>query len=628
MQNGFAVFARIPNVTQETSQFLPTVRGLNGNGVATGGGGAVSGASPRMSSYVDGVARTYGAAPDGQGSFWDMAQVEVYRGAQSTLFGQNASAGVLVQTTNSPVFTDGYAAQIGLRNQRTTYNTALMLNKALGDRLALRFTSELADGKSAIDYSPVAGTGLNADDREALGRVQYGRLRLKALYLPVDQLSVKLMVEQEQRKNPYPPDLAAISDRREARPDGYGYFDSKNRIVSLTTTYEISPDWTFDTVLSKQKAKTNFGPPPAGQPDPAEFLDFTFMSDETAIEPKLVYKAAQGRTSAVAGLYAKRRDRDDVGAPGSSFVLTANDRARSHSVYLDATLQLSPAWDLLAAARYQNDRQQRRFSAFDGALAFDFVARNRVFLPKLGASFHLSPDASVSAVAYKGYNASGGGVSFVSFTPYQFKKETSDTVELVTRSQWLQGQLTVNANLFYTRLKDTQASGIGPGGPDDSIFLNIAKAASKGLEIDLAYQPSQQTRWHAGIGWLHTRIVNFGSAENTLINGNQLPLAPRLSANLGGTFAASRSLTFGADLAYSGKRFSDLENLADGRVASATVMNAHVQYRFGKFKLTGFVNNLFDRLVQRSRSPGGAGFSAFAYINDPRTLGVNLQRDF
>jgi outer membrane receptor protein involved in Fe transport len=306
MQHGFDVFSKIPNVVLETKQFLPTVRGLDGNGVAAGGGGAVSGASPRMSSYVDGVARTYGAAPDGQGSFWDMAQVEVYRGAQSTLFGQNSIAGVMVQTTKNPVFRDEYAAQVGVRSERTTYNTAFMLNKAFGERFAVRVTGEAADGKNAIDYQTFAGSGLTAGDKDELGRIKYGRYRVKALYLPIDQLSLKFAFEEERRKNPYPPDIASISARRESRPDVYGVFDSNNRVASFAANYEFDSEWAIDAVLSQQKAKTKFGPPLVGKPDRAEFLDFTFTSDEVAFEPKLVYKSAQGRTSAVAGLYAKR----------------------------------------------------------------------------------------------------------------------------------------------------------------------------------------------------------------------------------------------------------------------------------------------------------------------------------
>jgi iron complex outermembrane recepter protein len=630
LQNGFDVFLRLPNVVQETNQFLPAVRGLDGNGVAAGGGGAVSGASPRLSSYVDGVARTYGASPDGQGSFWDMAQVEIYRGAQSMLFGQNAIAGVIVQTTKSPVFKDEYAAQVGVRSERATYNAAFMVNKALSDRFAVRFTGETADGKTPLDYQRVPRTGLTAGDLDELGRLKFHRYRFKALYTPTDQLSLKFAFEEEQRRQPYPPDNSAISDRREVREvtDNYSTFNSKNRISSITANYEINGAWTFDAVLSQQKAKTQFGPPRVGKPDRSEYLDFTFASDEIAFEPKFVYKTTSGRTSAVVGLYAKSRSRDDLGAPGSNFVLNADDEASSRSVYADATIQVSPAWDVLLAGRYQNDQQKRDFSAFDGVLAFGFDERNRIFLPKLGATFHASPNVSFSAVAYKGYNASGGGVSFISFTPYLFKKETSDTIEIVSRTQWLDRKLTLNANVFHTRLKDTQSSGVGPGGPDDSIYLNIEKARTQGFEIDIAYQPTKQSRFNFALGLLSTKIVNFGSAANDVINGNQLPLAPRITANLGGSFDVSSALTVGGDVAFVGKRFSDFDNLAENRVPSATVANLHAQYRVGGFTVTGFVNNVFDRFIQRSRTVGGEGFAGSAYVNEPRTVGVNVKVSF
>jgi iron complex outermembrane recepter protein len=309
-------------------------------------------------------------------------------------------------------------------------------------------------------------------------------------------------------------------------------------------------------------------------------------------------------------------------------VLNADDHATSRSVYADTTIQVSPSWDLLAAARFQNDRQKRDFTAFNGALAFGFDEKNRVFLPKFGATFHATADASISAVAYKGYNASGGGVSFITFTPYLFKKESSETVELVSRTQWLDRKLTVNANVFHTRLKGTQVSGVGPAGPDDSIYLNIAKARTQGLEVDFAYQPSKQSRLNFAFGLLDTKIVNFGSAANDIINGNQLPLAARVSANLGGSFDLLSSLTVGGDVSFVGKRFSDFDNVPANRVPSATVASLHTQYRAGHFTVTGFVNNVFDRLVQRSRIVGGDNFSSSAYINDPRTFGVNVKVAF
>jgi len=624
LHSAFDVITRMPNTAQQSSGFLPTIRGLDGNGVATGGGGAVTGANPRMSNYVDGVARTYGATPDGQGSFWDMAQIEVYRGAQSTLLGQNALAGAIVQTTKDPVFKDEYAIQVGAHNQRATWNGAFMVNKAISDSLAIRFTGEAIDGKTAIDYSGFTGTGLSADDRDELGRLRYGHYRFKALLAATEALTLKLTVEQEKRRNAYTVDLASNSARRELVDGSYGGFDSDNQVVAVNANYEISPEWTFDTVLSRQKAETSFGPPFVGSPDPAAFLAFSFESTETAMEPKLVYKARQGRTSAVVGAFVKQRDRTDLGKPGSLFALTADDEARSRALFADATVQLSPAWDLLAAARFVDDRQRRDFSAFGGVLAYGFDERNRVFLPKLGATYNASADAAFSVVAYKGYNPSGGGVSFVSFTPYQYRKELADTVELVARTQWLDRKLTANINLFHTRLKDMQISGIGPGGPLDGIYVNIAKARTRGMELDVAYRPDAKARIGFALGLLDTRIIDFGTAANNSKNGNQLGLSPRLTANLNGSFELLPQLTVSGDIAFASKRFTDQENLPEDRLGGYGLANLNLQYRMGQVTLTGYVNNVFDKFVQYSR------FTSInqAYVNAPRTVGANVKAEF
>ena len=621
MQSGFDVFTRVPNVTFQTDSFLPTVRGVDGNGVAAGGGGAVTGANPRISNYVDGVARTYGATPDGQGSFWDMAQVEIYKGAQSTQLGQNSIAGAIVQTTQDPKFKDGFAVQAGAHDKRATYNAAFMVNKTLGEQFAIRLTGEGIDGKTPIDYSGFTGTGLTAADRDELGRTRYARLRFKALYTPSDALALKLTVEQERRKNPYTPDGASNTSRRELIDGSYGSFDSENNIVALNVNYEVSREWVFDAVLSQQKATTKFGPPVVGSPDRAAFLDFTFSSDEIAFEPKLVYKAASGRTAAVMGAFIKDRKRDDLGLPGSIFPLNADDRARSRSLFADATIQLAPAWDVLAAARLQSDQQKRSFTAVDGLFAYAFDDRNRAFLPKLGVTYRHSADASFSAVAYKGYNGGGGGVSFLTLTPYRYQKETSQTIELVSRTQWLDRKLTANANVFVTQLKDAQASGIGPSGPQDSIYLNIAKVKTQGLEVDLAWQPDARSKVQFALGLLDAKIVDFGSAANNGNNGNQLAYAPRVTANLGGSVEVLPRLRIGADVAFQGKRFNDFENTPQDRMPSHVVANLHAQYRIGGVTLTGYVNNLFDRLVQYTRS------TAFnqVNVNDPRTLGVNLK---
>lgn len=624
LQSALDAAGRVPNIARQSAGFLPTVRGLDGNGVATGGGGAVTGANPRMSNYVDGVARTYGATPDGAGSVWDLAQIEVYRGAQSTLLGQNALAGAIVQTTRDPVFADEYALQAGVHDARATFSGAYMANKALGDAAAIRIAGETVTGRTAIDYGGFTGTGLDASDRDDLGRLRYGRHRLKALLAPTDAVTVKLTLEQERRRNAYTQDLASLSPRREVTDASYGWFDSDTRVAALNLQADLGPSWTFDAVLSRQTAFTTFGPPIVGQPDPAAFLDFSFDSTETALEPRLVWRAPQGRSAAVVGAFARQRERTDLGRPGSLFALTADDRTRSRAVFADATLQLAEAWDLLAAVRVADDRQQRDFSAFGGALAYAFDEQRRAVLPKLGVTFHASPDAAFSLVAHQGDNPGGGGVSFVTFTPYRYGRERADTVELVARTRWPTHQLTLNANLFVTRLDGLQISAIGPAGPSDGIVVNIARARTRGLEADLAWRPDPRTRLALALGLLDTRIVDFGSAANAARNGNRLGLAPKATANLAASYELRPDLLLGGDIALMGGRYTDDRNLPEDRLPGHGLVNLNLQFRHGPFTVTGYVNNVFDKFVQWGR------FTALnqAYVNDPRTVGVTVKGQF
>jgi outer membrane receptor protein involved in Fe transport len=83
-------------------------------------------------------------------------------------------------------------------------------------------------------------------------------------------------------------------------------------------------------------------------------------------------------------------------------------------------------------------------------------------------------------------------------------------------------------------------------------------------------------------------------------------------------------LTAGGDVAWVGKRFSDYDNLPEDQLPGYATANLHAEYRLGLFTFTGYVNNLFDRFAQIKRT---TSFNQ-AYVNDPRTAGVNVKVDF
>ncbi len=105
-----------------------------------GNGANNPGIEPSVGVFIDGVYRSRSAGSIGD--LVDVQRVEVLRGPQSTLFGQNASAGVISIVTQKPQFELGGFLEVGLGN----YNERVFKGKVTGplnDDLAFSLTGSL-----------------------------------------------------------------------------------------------------------------------------------------------------------------------------------------------------------------------------------------------------------------------------------------------------------------------------------------------------------------------------------------------------------------------------------------------------------------------------------------------------
>ena len=91
-----------------------------------GNGANNPGIEPSVGVFIDGVYRSRSASQIGD--LVDVQRVEVLRGPQSTLFGQNASVGVISVTTQKPAFQFGGNVEAGLGN----YGQKLFKGKVTG----------------------------------------------------------------------------------------------------------------------------------------------------------------------------------------------------------------------------------------------------------------------------------------------------------------------------------------------------------------------------------------------------------------------------------------------------------------------------------------------------------------
>ena len=139
---------------------------------------------PSVSTVVDGV--VYARSGEAFSDLVDIAQMEVLRGPQGTLFGKNASAGVINITTIMPKL-DGTSGTVEASYfDRAEYRLKGAINLPLGPDLAARFTGFYGEYDGNI-RNITAGTWVN-------GYQHYGA-RAQFLYEPSNSLRFYLAAD-------------------------------------------------------------------------------------------------------------------------------------------------------------------------------------------------------------------------------------------------------------------------------------------------------------------------------------------------------------------------------------------------------------------------------------------------
>ena len=151
-----------------------------------GNGGNNPGIEPSVSVYIDGVFRSRSASAISD--FLDLERVEVLRGPQSTLFGKNATAGVVSFVTKKPSFDWNGVAEVTYGN----YDQRIARGYVTGpitDNLAFSLSGSVNKRDGYTD-NLAGGPSLNDRDRWSI--------RGQALWQPTDSLELRLIADMDE----------------------------------------------------------------------------------------------------------------------------------------------------------------------------------------------------------------------------------------------------------------------------------------------------------------------------------------------------------------------------------------------------------------------------------------------
>ena len=600
------------------------------------------------------------------GSLFDLERVEVLRGPQGTLFGRNATGGLIQYISRAPTDTASGFLELSGGNFGT-YDSEGAISGPLTERVSARLSFATADHDGYITNR--IGHSIN-DQKQAAVRLQF-RIKLA----DDDEIRIKLHALNNNHETagnyswaasspnstgrgvfspPGTPDLGGYvnpsDDPFSQAEDRRGLFQRTVWGANVRGTWHLWDNVTLVSVTDYLKMQKRYGED--SDVSPNFLFNYDTGSHYQQFSQELRLNGGSGPFRWITGVYYLNyhmRNFETTQLPdmidGFTFgdglaQLTLNDS--SPSAFGQIEYDFSDHLTGILGARYTSDDKTYNYD-FTCVLCPQTLHYSPATFPSAAKDFHIPTgkaelDYKVNhdVLLYGSVNrgAKGGGWSapssgFVdpSVLPYAQEKLTS--YEAGIKSTFWDGAARLNASLFHYDYKDYQG-----------FFLDVAtqvvenvNAKVNGGEVEFAVVPVHGLNLQLGVSELDTSAENVPTPSGIRVTA-QLPQAPRWSAN---AVARYEWASFGglmsveADAKWNGAQYLELINAPVDLQRPYTLSNARIGFATGdgNWDFSAFVRNLADTRY-RIYNLDLSGFLAInqSVYGPPRIYGASFRYHF
>ncbi|MEM9085022.1 MAG: TonB-dependent receptor [Pseudomonadota bacterium] len=628
------VLQRTPNVFADPNGSGFSIRGIPERGVGSGTGDTAQ----TVAVYIDGAVQAQAGADNGILGTWDIAQVEVYRGPQTTNQGRAGLAGAVIVRTADPTFDWSGRARVSYGEFDTYQLAGALGGPIIPDLLAFRVAAETnrTDGYTRFESGETV-----IDD---IGRNNRDLVRGKLLFTPASNVEVLAsFTHSDAERGTAQVDVPDTFERVTARAVNITNTEVNSGSLEVRIGLSDTLDLTATSAFSDLDGQTD---PIAetlglGERSFAQFRDNAFTQ-----EVQLNFDNG-GNARGVFGVYyadiEEFSERDVIAAIPNLTTVTLNDgftnQFENYAVFGEFELDLGERWTLVAGGRYDTEDSSRaEFQVISsdppvpfiptGSTNFSGDASFSAFLPKAGVTYNFSPDASLGFVAQRAYRPGGADINPATNSAVEFDPEFLWNYELVLRIASPDNKVTFNANLFYSDYTDMQIRfSPDPAVPVVRFIDNVGQAELYGLEIESSFRPTKDLTLYASAGFIESEFEEF-AFQGQDFSGNEFPQQPPINLAFGGTYEDDNGISGTVDFNYSDDFFSNVQNGLETKVEQRLLVNARVGYKGKNFGVYAFAQNLLDEDYQFSvfRDPNPDATNAG--LGQPQTFGVILETQF
>ena len=532
---------------------------------------AAAGSEAPVAVYIDDV---YIGAPNATLlQFNNIESTEVLKGPQGTLFGRNATGGVVHIHTKRPSQTFGVTATVGGGSYDTYFGNVYMTGPVT-DKLAVSFAA--AGQKQADGY----GFNLLTGD-DTLKGWNYG-YRAQLAWDPGSATSVLLSADYSLSKSdvgmsvvvaPGTVGLGGGTFR-----DRFGTYDTVNNPFdradfSRNEVYGVSGRLQHDfggvslvSVTAYREAKQIYqldsDAVPAILPVLLEVNQSRPTTTTFSQEVQLLSGPDGPFKWIVGGFYYRSKSGYDplvfrgsippAGPQGGALFIEDTQTLNSYSGFGEASYEFLPAATLTLGLRYTSDQFDNKVALFraDGVTPVNF---NNPAIPtgrftqddnfskltyRAIADYKVTPDILLYASYSRGFKSGGYNLSSPTVVIAGVRQpapavspEVLDAYEIGLKSDLFERQVRVNLAAYHYDYSNLQVTSLQNGA---SITVNAATARIRGVDVDLNYVPNRSINLGAAFSFLDAKFTKFPSGPINVPNPASCTPIPRTTGPLTG----------------------------------------------------------------------------------------------
>ncbi|TWI66432.1 iron complex outermembrane receptor protein [Pseudoduganella lurida] len=597
---------------------------------------------------------------------YDLANVEVLRGPQGTLFGRNTPAGVVKFESAKPSLkgTEGYY-NFSVASHGTT-NVEAAANVPLSNEWAVR-VSTLRQHRD--DY---VSNGLAGDGKDSLEGYNEHAERVQVLYQPNGTFNALFNIHQRTtegsarlfRANIIKKGTNSFVDNFDdgtVFTNGQNYQNLTTRGGSLRLSWDLGGVKLYSVTGYETIAEYNsrgdidggYNGGPGVVPFQVETAsvlpDLKQYSQEFRVESK-----NEGPLNWQAGVYYF--DEDATGGSDNFNSTTgvrtsrvlSNQKNKAWAAFGSVNYAVTDALTVRGGVRYTNDKKDfHTIEASGTTLQGPSTINSEKHKTNwdLSATYAINQDVSAYARVATGFRAPSIGAPSASGPATIADAETITSYEAGIKADLLNRRARASLSIFDYDVKNQQLTVVG-GNSNVTALINADKTKGRGIEAEIEGFVTPDFKLAASTSYNYTKIddpslsVNrcasctildpINAAGRVVINGNALPQAPKWIVNLSGRYnwpLAEGNLFVLTDWSYRSKVNFFLYEAAEFTGKPLTEGGLRVGYNWagGKYEVAAFGRNITDQ----QRITGAIDFNNLTgFINEPRQWGVQVKGAF